>query len=132
MSTCIKHGQTIGSQRANSPLWPGINACQLIEAEYTCAVDPKKPKDSLLANEEESIYGHSRSYGVCLKSNTGHSRIVAPDYGLLKAANLGKANHNVKVLDAFRPACADDFIFIDLAFCCDLHFARGLPSEYGA
>ncbi len=29
MSTCSKHVKAIGSRRADNPLWPGINVCQL-------------------------------------------------------------------------------------------------------
>ena len=58
MSTYSKYDKAIGSWRANKPLWPGINVCQLkrpdirMQSCHVCQI-------RLLANEEESIYGRS-------------------------------------------------------------------------
>ena len=57
MSTYSKYDKAIGSWRANKPLWPGINGCQLKRPDIrmqSCHVC----HSSLLANEGESIYGH--------------------------------------------------------------------------
>ena len=55
-----------------------------------------------------------------------------PDYRLFETANPGKAQHNVELLDTFRLACADNLIFLKLAFSYDLQVMRRLLSEYGA
>jgi hypothetical protein len=60
MSEYYKYVKAIGTWYANSPLWPGINACHLHRPEIR-AQSSHLTKDSLLANEEESIYGHLKT-----------------------------------------------------------------------
>ncbi len=57
MSTYSKYDKAIGRWRANKPLWPGINACQLERPDIRMQSSHVR-HNSLLANEEESIYGH--------------------------------------------------------------------------
>ena len=58
MSEYPEYEEAIGSWRANSPLWPGINVCRLqrpdirAQSYLTCL-------QQIACNEEESIYGHS-------------------------------------------------------------------------
>ena len=56
MSEYCKYVKAIGIWCANSPLWPGINVCQLQRPDIRLQ-SSQLTKDSLLANEEESIYG---------------------------------------------------------------------------
>ena len=70
MSRYSKHVQAIGNWRANNPLWPGINVCQLKRPDIrmqSCHVCHQQ----LACKKEESIYGHSRTaaYGrACVKT----------------------------------------------------------------
>ena len=66
MSTYYQYEKAIGIWCANSPLWPGINVCHLQRPDIR-AQSSQFIKDSPLANEEESIYGHyaAESGGWC-------------------------------------------------------------------
>ena len=57
MSEYYEYVKAIGIWCANSPLWPGINVCHLQRPDIR-AQSSQLTDDSLLANEEESIYGH--------------------------------------------------------------------------
>jgi len=58
MSVYYEYVEAIGTWCANSPLWPGINVCHLQRPDIR-ALSSQFTEGSLLANEEESIYGRS-------------------------------------------------------------------------
>ena len=60
MTVYLEYGTAIGIWCANSPLWPGINVCHLQRPDIR-AQSSQLTEDSLLANEEESIYGHLKT-----------------------------------------------------------------------
>jgi hypothetical protein len=59
MSVYYEYVEAIGIWCANSPLWPGINVCHLQRPDIR-AQSSQFIEDSLLANEEESIYGYQQ------------------------------------------------------------------------
>jgi len=56
MSVYYMYVKAIGIRCANSPLWPGICVCHLERPDIRMQ-SSQLTTDSLLANEEESIYG---------------------------------------------------------------------------
>jgi hypothetical protein len=77
MTVYLEYGTAIGIWCANSPLWPGINACHLQRPDIR-AQSSQLTEDSLFANEEESIYGHSVSGYCTQQADTITERCILP------------------------------------------------------
>ena len=93
----------MGNWRANSPSWPGIDTSMWQrEVGYTCAVVPRKAKNSVLATEEGSIYGHTPPQGVHRRS-ASWSTIFNGELPRRAAARRAAASQGPFVHWAIRP-----------------------------
>ena len=73
------------------------------------------PDKETLADARSLVAESTRSLPQTEKVNPAGRRRLSY-YQLFETANLGKAEQNIELFDTFRLACADNFIFLYLAF----------------